>query len=151
MPSFICRRRSAWRWNLSPPQLTWPQPTGLNGFPPPPLTTITFARSLCCPVVHWKTSNGSDSMVLPSEAHVQFQPKPDWLHLSTKAVQSIYWNRDVCEMPSTWFIFGVKAVVNDNYPFDSKREPDCEEWKCVIPILSNRVQSLCGLKNKIKR
>lgn len=58
---------------------------------------------------------------------------------------------DVCEMPSTWFIFGVKAVVNDNYPFDFKREPDCEEWKCVIPILSNRVQSLCGLKNKIKR
>lgn len=78
---------------LSPPQLTWPQPTGLNEFYSP-LTTITFARSLCCPVVHWKTLNGSDSMVLPSEAHVQFQPKPDWLHLSTKAVQSIYWNRD---------------------------------------------------------
>lgn len=38
---------------LSPPQLTWPQPTGLNEFYSP-LTTITFARSLCCPVVHWK-------------------------------------------------------------------------------------------------
>lgn len=100
MPSFICQRRS-----LTPQRDVGPFSSPVNVatayrtqwvFTPHSSQSRLPAR--CVVQLYTGRLNGSDSTVLPSEAHVKFQPKPDWLHLSTKAVQSIYWNPG-----SEWF------------------------------------------------